>query len=329
MAIADSNRRTTRSTTLMLGSLGLPALDNAGSLTQRFFLEGEWHEATGWRDAPRALLDTRAQHRDAQFESFDRIPHRHDFSLAVLAIAALAMVAAGASMAAPPLRKGTAILATRFTRLDAVPTTAVGVVPAPAAAEVRAVGARTVTASQNAAEAPAEAAPAQSTAALATVAVAPIVVPLPPKPKPAASAGARTTDGPRAKTSVIEVVTSPPPVAVAPVLGADRSSLDVPSSDAPLPPSPDEPGASVMAPAAAPAAPTVTTDSAGDEPGAAASSAPSPSATRDGPAGPSDGQPARSPNKPLHGSESSPAVPAGVQGAESPPAAEPAPSNQP
>jgi len=71
-----------------------------GQTTQRFFEEGERHEAADWNDTILPLDDEPEIDPEAEFDSFDRIPRRRGPIIAVITMGVLLLVGVGVGLTA-------------------------------------------------------------------------------------------------------------------------------------------------------------------------------------------------------------------------------------
>jgi hypothetical protein len=84
--------RTTARTTQKFPIAAVPG-PLMGSVTQRFFREGDDHEATSWEHARLPPDDVAAVDREADFDSFDRIPRARNPALTITVLGAGVLVA--------------------------------------------------------------------------------------------------------------------------------------------------------------------------------------------------------------------------------------------
>src|SRR5688500_5284707 len=96
-----------RSTTVKLGRQPTMPMMRVGSTTQRFFEEGEQHEAAQWTDTVLPPDDAPETDPDTEFDSFDKIPKKRSPIVTVAAIGACLLIGVAAwTMAFGILRTG-------------------------------------------------------------------------------------------------------------------------------------------------------------------------------------------------------------------------------
>ncbi|MBC8133655.1 MAG: hypothetical protein H7X95_11795 [Deltaproteobacteria bacterium] len=90
------NGTNARGATMRLARPARIPVMRVGATTQRFFDEGEEHEATDWKNALLPPDDVPDSDPEAQFESFDKIPKRRNPILTVVAIGAFLLIGSAA-----------------------------------------------------------------------------------------------------------------------------------------------------------------------------------------------------------------------------------------